>query len=72
MPPYLMVRCTSATMEPMYLIGAFLSFFLATNSVMAGKKDKKAPMRYIGSMVADVHRTIKYGGEKLSTSLATI
>merc|ERR1719259_378433 len=40
MPPYLMVRCTSATMEPMYLIGAFLSFFLATNSVMAGSEVK--------------------------------
>jgi len=27
-----------------------------------GKKAKKAGARYIGSMVADVHRTIKYGG----------
>jgi len=26
------------------------------------RKEKKSPMRYIGSMVADVHRTIKYGG----------
>jgi len=26
------------------------------------KKEKKAGARYIGSMVADVHRTIKYGG----------
>jgi len=34
----------------------------AITEFVARKKDKKAPMRYIGSMVADVHRTIKYGG----------
>jgi len=34
----------------------------AVKEFVALKKEKKAGARYIGSMVADVHRTIKYGG----------
>ncbi|XP_045601475.1 fructose-1,6-bisphosphatase 1 isoform X1 [Procambarus clarkii] len=34
----------------------------AVSEFVKGKKAKKAGARYIGSMVADVHRTIKYGG----------
>lgn len=34
----------------------------AVAEYVLGKKAKKAGARYIGSMVADVHRTIKYGG----------
>lgn len=34
----------------------------AISEYVQGKKAKKAGGRYIGSMVADVHRTIKYGG----------
>lgn len=34
----------------------------AVAEYVQGKKAKKAGARYIGSMVADVHRTIKYGG----------
>jgi len=34
----------------------------AVAEYVKGKKEKKAGARYIGSMVADVHRTIKYGG----------
>merc|ERR1711915_622469 len=34
----------------------------AVKEYVTGKKAKKAGGRYIGSMVADVHRTIKYGG----------
>ncbi|XP_050732968.1 fructose-1,6-bisphosphatase 1-like isoform X2 [Eriocheir sinensis] len=34
----------------------------AISEYVQGKKAKKAGARYIGSMVADVHRTIKYGG----------
>lgn len=34
----------------------------AVTEFVMGKKAKKAGARYIGSMVADVHRTIKYGG----------
>ncbi|KAF2354234.1 Fructose-1-6-bisphosphatase class 1 [Trinorchestia longiramus] len=34
----------------------------AVTEYVLGKKKKKAGGRYIGSMVADVHRTIKYGG----------
>ncbi|XP_045122174.1 fructose-1,6-bisphosphatase 1-like [Portunus trituberculatus] len=34
----------------------------AVSEYVKGKKEKKAGARYIGSMVADVHRTIKYGG----------
>ncbi|KAG0717500.1 Fructose-1,6-bisphosphatase 1 [Chionoecetes opilio] len=34
----------------------------AVTEYVKGKKAKKAGARYIGSMVADVHRTIKYGG----------
>merc|ERR1712002_985413 len=34
----------------------------AVAEYVKGKKAQKAGARYIGSMVADVHRTIKYGG----------
>jgi len=34
----------------------------AVKEFVEGKKAKKAGARYIGSMVADVHRTLKYGG----------
>ncbi|XP_063609563.1 fructose-1,6-bisphosphatase 1-like isoform X2 [Penaeus indicus] len=34
----------------------------AVSEYVHGKKAKKAGARYIGSMVADVHRTLKYGG----------
>jgi len=34
----------------------------AVAEFVQGKKAKKAGARYIGSMVADVHRTLKYGG----------
>uniref|UniRef100_A0A6A7FP64 Fructose-1,6-bisphosphatase isozyme 2 n=2 Tax=Hirondellea gigas TaxID=1518452 RepID=A0A6A7FP64_9CRUS len=34
----------------------------AVAEYVQGKKNQKAGSRYIGSMVADVHRTIKYGG----------
>lgn len=34
----------------------------AVSEFVQGKKAKQAGARYIGSMVADVHRTIKYGG----------
>lgn len=34
----------------------------AVAEYVQGKKSQKAGARYIGSMVADVHRTIKYGG----------
>ncbi|XP_076046202.1 fructose-1,6-bisphosphatase isoform X2 [Oratosquilla oratoria] len=34
----------------------------AVAEYVQGKKAKKAGARYIGSMVADVHRTLKYGG----------
>ncbi|XP_042863095.1 fructose-1,6-bisphosphatase 1-like isoform X2 [Penaeus japonicus] len=34
----------------------------AVSEYVQGKKAKKAGARYIGSMVADVHRTLKYGG----------
>jgi len=34
----------------------------AVKEFVTKKKEKKAGARYIGSMVADVHRTIKYGG----------
>jgi len=34
----------------------------AVKEYVQRKKDQKAGGRYIGSMVADVHRTIKYGG----------
>lgn len=34
----------------------------AVSEFVKGRKAKKAGARYIGSMVADVHRTIKYGG----------
>lgn len=34
----------------------------AVSEYVKGKKAQKAGGRYIGSMVADVHRTIKYGG----------
>lgn len=34
----------------------------AVKEFVLGRKAKKAGARYIGSMVADVHRTLKYGG----------